>query len=278
MKALHPILVLWTFSRSNNGIIAGFSVILGWYCAELPWNPLIVLSQFICVWSIVSLGNIHNDIIDFKTDLINQPMRPIPSRQVSFKIAQTWVLLFLVPPIVSPILFHTETLGLSLLMIFLVFLYNLKLKGTCLWGNLIVSFLCACAILYPKFPESTSLQIILAGFAFLYTLAREIVKDLEDQIGDEKTHKTTTALYLGVQNSQYLAMATLSLGLVLSATPVLFKALPLQYFYLWVPGPLIFSLQSLYHLKKQNWKRSQKSLKFAMIAGMIAIFGSLLSR
>ena len=92
--------------------------------------------------------------------------------------------------------------------------YAVRLKCTPFWGNFFVALFCAgvAGILlfaerspYQTFSieapgpakETTWIFIAYLGFAFLSTLFREIIKDIEDKEGDQKAGCRTLPIVLG---------------------------------------------------------------------------------
>jgi 4-hydroxybenzoate polyprenyltransferase len=112
-----------------------------------------------------------------------------------------------------------------------LFLYTTSLKKRPLVGNLVVAFFCAGVAILIWFAElpawwalqrqsphtAAALQSVLswyAGFAFLSTLFREIVKDLEDREGDRAAGCRTLPIVAGERVAKYLATAVAALLIV----------------------------------------------------------------
>ena len=99
--------------------------------------------------------------------------------------------------------------------------YSKQHKTSFIIGNLQVAFLTALSIinlaLYDLIPVGITIgnepkiifYIILfyAGFAFITTLIREIIKDLEDIEGDKNINAQTLAITYGIKKTKWIALA-----------------------------------------------------------------------
>ncbi|MFT5513561.1 MAG: 4-hydroxybenzoate polyprenyltransferase [Bacteroidia bacterium] len=82
--------------------------------------------------------------------------------------------------------------------------YSHYLKGLPLVGNILVSLIAGYSILvvYQFFSVQTpSLVYAYAGFAFLFTLLRELVKDIQDAEGDQEVGYFTLPVRIGTTRS-----------------------------------------------------------------------------
>ncbi|MEM6379992.1 MAG: UbiA family prenyltransferase, partial [Bacteroidota bacterium] len=204
-------------------------------------QPQLDTIQFI-IFVIVTLlitacGYIINDLIDQKTDSINKPEKRIIGPHISVQVA-SW--LYITLAIIGFFLalylaFATDNLEwiflYPLATIFLI-IYSTHLKQRPLIGNLIVALLCSgvtgvvwiaemesLATLGNKLPVLTNkLQTILIWymvFAFLATLFREIIKDLQDVEGDQMAGCKTVPIVWGIQRAKFLALGIGGLLMVL---------------------------------------------------------------
>ena len=79
---LHPLSYL-TIIRPPNVVMAAGAVFLGAWIgsSDLPFGSISILA--VVAACATSFGNVINDILDVKTDLINHPDRPIPTGRMS---------------------------------------------------------------------------------------------------------------------------------------------------------------------------------------------------
>jgi 4-hydroxybenzoate polyprenyltransferase len=108
-------------------------------------------------------------------------------------------------------------------------------------------------------------------FAFLLTTAREIYKDLEDEIGDLKAGIMTFPLIAGAPTARRLAgficifcWGLLPLPVVQGFYPTLFLIITAT-----VLTPTFVAILVFAH--KKNYRRAQKLVKVAMFAGLVAL-------
>ena len=178
-------------------------------------------------------GYIINDLYDIEADTINKPLKVYISKSISKKNA--WVIYFLSSTL-------GVTLGIYLSIIknidflsfyfigttLLLFLYSVLLKKLVFIGNLCISLLVALPIyLLYKFDSnnitiSNILQYFLLSiaifyymfFAFLTTMIREIIKDIEDINGDYIVKLKTLPILIGKTRARNISIF-LSLVLLL---------------------------------------------------------------
>jgi 4-hydroxybenzoate polyprenyltransferase len=186
-------------------------------------------------------GYIINDYYDVEIDKVNNPGRVIIGNTISARAAFTNYMALSVCGLITGAwsCFKAGTPVLELLFVFYViglWFYSFKLKSTFFWGNLLIAIflgLVPFASAYielqadssnPESPDMiiSSLQSGACGialFAFLATLLREIVKDMEDIEGDRTTGANTMAIAWGINktkiSAQFLILFIMaSLGLI----------------------------------------------------------------
>ena len=191
----------------------------------------IILS--LSILCITAGGYIINDLFDIEADTINKPLKVYISKSISKKNA--WVIYLLSST-------FGVTLGIYLSIIknidflsfyfigttLLLFLYSVLLKKLVFIGNLCISLLVALPIyLLYKFDSnnitiSNILQYFLLSiaifyymfFAFLTTMIREIIKDIEDINGDYIVKLKTLPILIGKTRARNISIF-LSLVLLL---------------------------------------------------------------
>ncbi len=165
-------------------------------------------------------GYIINDYFDVNIDLINKPNRTFIGSIISKRTAIMLHLLFSLIGIIITgyIAFRIERLSIlfiNILCVLLLWYYSTTLKKKLFYGNIIISlltawvvfilYLCETDFIFFKNVESnfkTSISlfkyaILYSGFAFLMSLLREIVKDLEDMDGDRRNECNTIPIAWG---------------------------------------------------------------------------------
>lgn len=190
--------------RPVNAIMAVVSVLL---VALIGWEfDLRVLVACFVVFIATGAGNVINDYFDYEIDAINRPQRPIPSGRIRRGVAGAYGIgLFI---LASALGFYLGPLpgfivvGSSLLMIY----YAHTLKRKCFIGNLVVSFLTGLSFVFGGLIVGETVKAAYIGFyAFLMTMAREIIKDIEDIEGDKMEGATTLPIKYGHRIASIIA-------------------------------------------------------------------------
>jgi len=158
----------------------------------------------------------------------------------------------------------------------LLIIYSRYLKSTPLLGNLAVAFISGLAFIYGGIAtESLKAVVWAAGLAFLFHLAREIIKDIEDDGGDAVYKAGTLPVKFGIMAGRTAATIAFILLLVLLPLPYYFGSFSAVYLWIAMIGitPIILgSILAIWrtasapHLHLLN-----NILKGDMIIGIIAL-------
>ncbi len=262
--------------------------------SELHFFFLVMATVFI-----TAAGYVINDYFDTKTDLVNRPETVIIGRVLN----RRWAILL-------HVIFNTIGIGLGayisiyigmpMLTIVFVFItgilwfYSTTYKRQFLIGNIIVAILIALVplmvILFEipllnkeygllmKELRSDFTHIILwvsafAIFAFLLTLIREIIKDVEDFEGDSAYGRKTMPIVLGILNSK-IVIITFILTTLFSLLYINFRFLndtiTLIYFIVLLIIPLVFLVYKIIVAEdKKDYHRASNLSKLIMLAGIL---------
>lgn len=183
-----------------------------------PRFGLLVLSALL----VAAAGYIINDYYDVKIDAINRPDRLVVGRVVRRRTAMLAHLVLsgagvLLAAFLSPLL-GAVTLGAAALL----WGYSARFKRVALVGNVSIATLTAALVLLPELQLQTGNSAVwpYALAAFLLTVVREIVKDVEDMRGDAQHGCRTLPLVWGVVRTKWVAgfflacLALLTLGAI----------------------------------------------------------------
>jgi geranylgeranylglycerol-phosphate geranylgeranyltransferase len=197
-NAMNELLAYFKMARPGNATMTGIAIALGFWLGRntlpMPGFALLVIAG-ICA---TAFGNVINDIKDVATDRISHPQRPLPRGELSS--ASVWrYLIFLAISALGSSLFVSKIHAIATLIpLLLLAVYTLYLKGTPLFGNILVSLLVAYALLFGGLTAPLFSRLLLpAGLAFTLNLIREIIKDLQDEPGDRAAGIATTARLSG---------------------------------------------------------------------------------
>ena len=168
-------------------------------------------------------GNALNDVLDVASDRTNHPDRPLVTGEIPVAAARRLVvLLFLAAAaLVIPVLLRAPLLAPILGAAILALLgYELRWKSEGLVGNLLVAFLTAAVFLYGAAAIGNLGPVLpFAAMAFLATLSREVIKDMEDAEGD--VDRRTLPRVHGMSTAGTTARVAVGAAILLSPLPVL---------------------------------------------------------
>lgn len=225
-----------------------------WAEADLSLSPLAFFLVTLSYSLIAAGGYIINDYFDLDIDLINKPDKVFIGREISKRSAyQVYILInscAIAVALMADILSHTFMGTISLLIcIGLLYWYSASLKKSFLVGNFIVAGVTAWSVpvlylLQYKHPGKEAwLAAVYFSFAFVISLVREMVKDIEDARGDEALGCRTMPIVWGIPRARVFTLAWLcflaamilaSLGLLIwwkywlgAAYALLFLAFPM---------------------------------------------------
>lgn len=195
--------------------------------------------------AIAAAGYIINDYFDVNIDRINKPEQNVVDKVIHRRWAIIWHLSLSLAGIVLTAFavgLHRWHLVLAnVACAVLLWVYSTSLKRTLLIGNVVISLLTAWTILIVFFAfthlgdafNTTNLTSIrffrlaflYAGFAFIISLVREAVKDMEDVEGDARYNCRTLPIVAGIKATKIYCAVWL---VVLIAILLLLQAYVLQ--------------------------------------------------
>ncbi len=263
--------------------------------ADYPFYFIVATS--ICI---AAAGYIINDYFDVNIDQVNKPQSVV----VGAHISRRWVIFMhlvlsmagvYLSLIVFPFQQYLHIHFSNLATIFILWFYSTNFKRDFLVGNVVIAVLTAWTIgvvyfskftlvqlVHPTHMQPTDLKffklmLLYSSFAFILTLVREALKDMEDMNGDEKFGCKTMPIAWGLQTTKvYVAVWLMVLILVL--TIIQLFAIPLGW---WIPiiycvitiiAPLVYVL---FHLKqaytKNDFNKLSNLIKLAMLMGILSM-------
>jgi len=220
------------------------------------------------VFIVTGAGNSITDYFDHKIDAINKPERPIPSGRIPLRTAGIYSSALFMVGIILAFLINTILGAIALLSSLMMIWYAYSLKRMLIVGNLTISFLTGlCFVFGGIVVDQIMVSIYLGFFAFLMTMAREIVKDMEDVKGDQAEGASTLPIVYGNVVSSKLAAFFMIIASL--ASPLLYIRGVFTWFYLiiLIPAILIFLYGAVRVLKDQSVKNTRnvsKKIKMGM--------------
>jgi len=251
---------------------------------------------------IAAAGNIINDYFDLNIDEVNKPQKKIIDKLIKRRWAIVWHIVFSVAGILLGFYIDTQTpvfwLGLSnLVCVLLLFGYSISLKKKLLAGNILISLLTAWVILvcffcyyrsfncyscevsawHDELRRFIRISILYAGFAFVISLIREVVKDMEDMDGDARYGCKTIPIVWGIPAAKVFVAVWL---VVLISMICIVQFYVLQLGWIWSAAycialiilPLIWILRKLFSAQvpaDYHWLSS--TIKFVMLTGLLSM-------
>lgn len=248
---------------------------------------------------IAAAGYIINDYFDLNIDRINKPDRIVIERLIKrrWAIVWHWVLSGLGIAIGFYISWKLRNIFIgpaNLVCVALLWFYSTTFKKKLLIGNVIISLLTSWVILVlylcefrlhrfvdPVYHHALSMvykfSILYAAFAFIISLVREVVKDIEDMDGDARYGCRTMPVVWGVNVSKVF-IATWLVVLIASLIVIQFYVLQYRwwisvlYCLLFILLPLLQVLRKLYVATvSTDYNQLSKLIKLVMLTGILSM-------
>lgn len=184
---------------------------------ELLFQPMIFLLSISTV-CIAAAGYIINDYHDVKIDMINKPGRVVIGNIINRRYALLLYLLLSLTGIGLGFLLSWKIGMINLFSASWLWLYSIYFKKMAFWGNFTIAMLSAMTIIIIYFwkPVAGGLPLLVyAWFAFIITLIREIIKDMEDIKGDKFYGCKTLPIIWGIAGTSKL-LHVLNLIMIIS--------------------------------------------------------------
>lgn len=267
----------------------------GFNYADLSVNEVVYALFSLSFIFAAAAGYIINDYYDVEIDRINKPQRVIIGNTVSSSQALRIYWLFNALAIILGF-WSSYKAGAYLFGFLFVFyvgalwLYSYKLKSTFLYGNILVAVCLALVPLAGIYIQSDSLALsdnIDAGhyyalgisfFAFLVSLIREIVKDMEDMEGDSAAGCKTMPIVIGQKKTKVAIQLLILLMILLIGVYQMTLYCenvrpPLIYCAIFIQLPcLIVSWKMSKASSAKDYKRISGWLKLIMVTGISYFF------
>jgi 4-hydroxybenzoate polyprenyltransferase len=262
---------------------------------QFPWYDFIILVA--ATIFITAGGYVINDYFDIKTDLINKG-KVIVGTKIPRRQAMMWHNIFNIVGVAAGFYISWKAGYIMMGALFLIvsgllYFYSASYKRQFLVGNIIVAILTAMVPLlvafyeWPslyrfyavnaiKMPEINILFFWIGGFAlfaFLTTLTREIIKDIEDFEGDIAYGRNTVPVVLGVLSSKIVSVCLIILTVaLLYLTWYLYinDLITLIYLSAAIVLPLLFVIYKVIISQNRKQLHSASSLmKIVMLTGIL---------
>lgn len=249
---------------------------------------------------IAAAGYIINDYFDLNIDQVNKPGKVVVNNIISRRWVIFWHMCLSLLGIyctIYALAFHQfwHLVLANMFSVIFLWVYSTSLKKQLLIGNVLISLLTAWVIgilYFSKYPineinhmAETSMQnvrffrlsILYAGFAFVISLIREVVKDMEDIDGDRKYGCRTMPIIWGINASKVFV----SVWLVVLITTLLIVQLyviqlgwwgSIAYCLLLIIMPLVYVFKKLFSAKSSDdFHHLSTIIKIVMFTGIVSM-------
>lgn len=296
--------------RSLNLVFIAFTQLLFLYCVVIPVFeqaniPLLIpVYQFVLLTVasvlIAAAGYIINDYFDLNIDRVNKPGKLVVEKIIRRRWAIIWHLVLSIAGILLStfVAWKTRVWWLApanVGCVIALWFYSTTFKRKLLSGNIVISLLTAWTVMVVGFmthykviktPDVYGLTqasklmritFLYAGFAFIISLIREVIKDIEDMAGDEKYGCRTMPIVWGVNVSKVFAATWI---IVLVAALVIVQAYVLTFAWWWsalycvvlIIIPLLVILRRLYKAQlSDEFHQLSNGVKFVMLTGIVSM-------
>lgn len=260
---------------------------------------LLVISS-VCI---AAAGYIINDYFDLNIDAVNKPQKIVIDRIVKRRWAILWHLVLSSIGIVLSFYISYKTkiysIGIvNLLCVFMLWFYSTTFKRKLLSGNVIISLLTAWVIVSVYLFSGVKvleyhgwnfsgyvfdarklfkLTMLYSGFAFVLSLIREVVKDIEDMNGDAKYNCRTMPIAWGLPATRVF-LGVWMVVLISSIFISIFYAFQSGwkvgsiYTFIFILIPLCYILmQLLKATTTKDYRKVSLAIKFIMFAGILSM-------
>ena len=268
-------------------------------------SPILSISELHLLVSasvlIAGAGYIINDYFDLNIDRINKPQKLVIDRFISRRWAMFLHLFFSIAGVIISAnvainLKNPLIIFFNILSVFLLFVYSSTFKKKLLSGNIIIAALSAWVILVlflgsfqwtngnlipiwsKALKEIYKISVIYSSFAFIVSLIREVIKDIEDEKGDQRNGCKTMPIIWGIRSTKVF------IGVWIF---VLFGMLAILFFNLIVAGWFLGVLYIMFILipllvriffkmgrsnSKKHYTQLSRDVKVFMLAGIASMF------
>ena len=296
--------------RSLNLLFIAITQYLFQYCIVIPvlqkygattvFTTLTFALLVLASVCIAAAGYIINDYFDINIDKVTKPERLVIERVIHRRSAILWHIGLSVAGIVL-----SAIVALKIHVWWLVFanigcvialwLYSTTFKKQLLTGNIIISLLTAWVVMVIGFithykvvldPDGYAgvqasrlmrFTFLYAGFAFIISLIREVIKDIEDMQGDARYGCKTMPIVWGVNVSKVF-IATWLIVLIAALLIVEAYVLPFRWWWAAIYCFLLVIIPLLYIFRKlvkaatpEDYHHLSTWVKLVMLTGILTM-------
>ncbi len=269
------------------------------YKGSIPANDglhfIFLVFASVCI---AAAGYIINDYFDINIDEVNKPHRMVLDKFIKRRWAIAWHFMLstaglILTLLAIPFLQKWYLILANILCVALLWFYSTSFKRKLLIGNVVIAILIAWTIMvifYSKVSLADAfgmgegshykffrLACLYAGFAFISSLIREAIKDMEDMPGDLKYGCRTMPVVWGLNSTKvYIAVwliVLLALLIIVEVYILQFRWwIPIIYGLVMIILPLLYIFSKLFTASSTNdFHRLSSWTKAVMVAGILSM-------
>ena len=273
---MNPYLAL---TRPGNVVLTAVAVVAGSFIAAgdniLDFQVEIAIAS-LAAMMLVGGGNALNDYNDRESDKENHPNRPIPAGLINADETLVYSRVLLSAGLLIVLFGLANKLPFIIALIGTITLisYENKLKALGLSGNIAVGFMSGAVFLYAGMVvNDPGPTLWMFGLAFLATVAREIVKDIQDLEGD--TDRFTLPARIGIAKSLFVTGFLLVVAWSLSFTAITqFSGMAGNAYAIGVSIANVIMLIGFQNARNGDYFSGQKKIKQGMGVAMLAFIAA----
>lgn len=269
------------------------------YTGDLPADDSKQFYALLAASLLIAAGGyIINDYFDVSIDEVNRPSRLVVGKLISRRgamvlhfICSSGGLFFTYQAVRT--ISHLYLVPLNFLAIILLWFYSVRFKKSFLIGNLLISLLVAWTIVIFFLSKINPLDLVkgeelrqarfyqlcslYAGFAFLSTMARELMKDIEDREGDRRYGCKTLPIVWGIPVARFVTLLWLFLLLILLLVVMVYllqfkMRLAFVYAFLFLVTPLFYLIKNTAQAtSEQDFGKLSNRMKWFLFAGILSM-------
>jgi 4-hydroxybenzoate polyprenyltransferase len=262
---------------------------------NFPLRPLAwLMLASVCI---AAAGYIINDYFDLNIDRINKPGKNVINSVINRRWALVWHLTLSFAGIFATALAVSLSkwylIIANICCVILLWLYSTSFKRQLLIGNIVISLLTAWTVLilfYAQVPLSAAynnndpvaikffrIAFLYAGFAFIISLIREAIKDIQDINGDALYGCNTLPIFAGIRATKIYISVWM---IVLAASLIILQLYILQFRWFWAVAysvvlviiPLLYILYKLFTSHtSHDFGRLSSLTKMVMLTGIFSM-------
>jgi 4-hydroxybenzoate polyprenyltransferase len=265
--------------------------------SDTPTSFLLIMISSVFI---AAAGYAINDYFDVNIDQVNKPTKVVVSNIISRRWVIFWHFFFSLlgiyfTLIAFPFQSYWHIHVANLFSILFLWFYSTNIKKKLLIGNVLIAILTAWVIGVVYFSKFTitelintsattptdlrlfKLMVLYASFAFVLTIIREALKDIEDMEGDAKFGCSTLPIVWGLKATKvYIAVWLVVVIAILTIIQLYVVPfgwwISIIYCLVFIIAPLVLVLLKLNKsFTSKDFNALSNWVKFAMLAGVLSM-------